>query len=261
MKRRRLQKHIFNRLCFCLGGMKSCMKYSGVTGSGLGKYVCASCGPVQRWCIHFISPHVTGFQTQPRTATWSPASKASSHSKTSSGTSGGPRSCGLWSPRLRWSGRADTQVWKGTTYKLTISYHFPHVEDSWISSTSTAARTSTTNSTPSRCLKKQCRRRRLSFATTCRRWVWQLSLWGFIISSGKKKLSANLPLCPGRSRVPDHSSSPDTQTVSATAANRCQQGKKIHLSCRGTSAVQDGDHQDLQEVSCPYPDCNIVLFV
>lgn len=51
----------------------------------------------------------------------------------------------------------------------------------------------------------------------------------FIISSGKKKMAANLPLCPGRSRVPDHSSSPDTQTVSTTAANRCQQGKKIHL--------------------------------
>lgn len=59
----------------------------------------------------------------------------------------------------------------------------------------------------------------------------------------------NLPLCSGCSWVPDHRSLPDTEIVSASGANCCQQGKKIHLSCWKTPSVQDADHQDLQEVS------------
>lgn len=33
---------------------------------------------------------------------------------------------------------------------------------------------------------------------------------------------ANLPLCSGRSRVPDHRSLPDSEVVSTAGANRCQ---------------------------------------
>lgn len=81
--------------------------------------------------------------------------------------------------------------------------------------------------------------------------VWWIPLTIDVrIISSIKPLSANLPLCSGRSRVPDHRSLPDPEIVSDAAANRCQQGKKIHLSCWGSSSVQNADHQDLQEVSC-----------
>lgn len=62
--------------------------------------------------------------------------------------------------------------------------------------------------------------------------VWWLPLTIDVrIISSIKPLSANLPLCSGRSRVPDHRSLPDPEIVSDAAANRCQQGEKIHLSC------------------------------
>lgn len=172
----------FMGLCFCLGGMTLCIECSGVTGTGLGEYICklSTCSAL----VHsFYWVRVTGFPTQPKTATWSPASKAWSPSKTSSGTSGGQRSCGVWCPRLRWSGRADTQVQKDTTYKLTTRHHLPRVEDSWTSSMPTAPQTSTTNSMPSHCSNKQCRWRRPSFATTCRRRVFWFggSRWPLVL--------------------------------------------------------------------------------
>lgn len=250
---KRRQTHTFTGLCLCLGGMTLCIECSGVTGTGLGEYICkmSTCSaPVHS----FYCVRVTGFPTQPKTATWSPASKASSPSKTSSGTSGGQRSCGVWCPRPRWSGRADTQVQKDATYRLITLYHLPRVEDSWTSSVPTAPQTSTTNSMRSHCSNKQCRRRPPSFATTCRRrvfLVWRLPLTADVwIILSVKPSSANLPLCSGRSRVPDHRSLPDPEIVSGAGANRCQQGKKIQLSCWGTPSVQNADHQDLHEVRC-----------
>lgn len=82
--------------------------------------------PVRHGCVCFIVDRrvcvlgltccvrATGFPTQPKTATWSPASRAWSPSKTSSGTSGAWRSCGARSPRLRWSGSRPTNTHTST---------------------------------------------------------------------------------------------------------------------------------------------------
>lgn len=121
---KRRQTHRFIGLCLCLGGMTLCIECSGVTDTGLGEYACRLSWPVSAPVHPFYCVRVTGFPTQPKTATWSPASKASSPSKTSSGTSGGQRSCGVWCPRPRWSGRADTQVQTDATYKLNHSRSF-----------------------------------------------------------------------------------------------------------------------------------------
>lgn len=55
-------------------------------------------------------------------------------------------------------------------------------------------------------------------------------------------------VCLGRSRVPDLSPEPDEGSVPSASGLCNDHGEDIHLPCWESPGVQDGEHQDLQEV-------------